>query len=429
MNTLSTGELEFISLLCDLIMENEESDSQKAELILIDELDAHFHPDLQLKVIREIENLCGNKYVLITTHSPAVMMSVPSNRLFYLNHYSKCKSKDGDGYDNQIELMSEKHVLYQKLFEMYKTLMTDLDSIDFYSNSSNNAILRFAEEGLSDKSTALSADSAKCGDLQISSLKQLIAQTGNPDIIEVGCGVGRTLAMFKGLDKSKLASITYKGFDIRPENISRLKGYIETDEIKEFGLKSICAYERIEADFTGNICIFANVIHEITPDILASVLNDYFRILTPNANSVILEVLDLHVGEKAFVMQYPESIKLLFERLQADGVLDCEPYRDTTKSGIPLMLAFIRIIKPEAINISNNDMLKSLKGIVKIETAFLKNHYFNSIEKLNATSYSFHSHNLANAQTFISILEEQGEQEEQVPTPSVAFAMNPADIS
>ena len=403
MNTLSTGELEFISLLCDLIIENDETDSQKADLILIDELDAHFHPDLQLKVIKTIEHLCVEKYVLITTHSPSVMMSVANDRLFYLNHFSKCKNKSGE-YDNQIEPISRKYSLYQKLYEMYNTLMTDLDMVDFYSKSSNNAILKFAEEGLSEDSTALPANSAKDGDLQISSLKHIIANNPSPEIIEVGCGVGRTLAMFKGFEKKHLSKISYIGFDIRPENVSCLNEYINSEEISELGLKSVAAAIEIDEATSGNLCIFANVIHEIYPDSLAPVLNGYLRTLKPESTSLILEVLELNVGEKAFVMQYPESIGLIFERLKDNEILEFVVYTDNTRTGIPLMYVNILIKDPTLININNEDVLKSLNEIVTIETQTLREHYFNPSRKLNATSYSFHSHNLANALTFINIL-------------------------
>lgn len=75
-STLSSGEQEFLSLVCDLITEPE------VDLFLIDEIDLHFHPDLQMIVLNEIEVHLKDRILLATTHSPSVALRCFCQKFF-----------------------------------------------------------------------------------------------------------------------------------------------------------------------------------------------------------------------------------------------------------------------------------------------------------------------------------------------------------
>ncbi|GHU01097.1 hypothetical protein FACS1894147_00320 [Spirochaetia bacterium] len=411
-NALSTGELEFISLLLDLILEQEipvasltgKPQTQKADMILVDELDAHFHPDLQKKIIDTISDLCKDKYVVLTTHSPSVMLSVDSNHLFYLERNIDCQEKDATGnivYRNQISKLSDDSHLYAKIADMYKGFTVDLNFATQLTDANNYQIQKFADDCLKE-SQALSATPGKESDPQIIVLHTAILMTQNPIILEVGCGKGRTLSMFGSLDDAKLRGTTYVGVDIKPENLKEIEAYAKSISLIDRGLKFTTTDN--PKSINTDLCILANVLHELSPNDMAGILNQYFSLVKKNAQVFILEVLQLAVGEKDFVMFYPEAIRKLCSRQQSEDKLEISGI-STPKShnGTPLMNVIIKVLNPLEVNFLKEDIVEALKVIVDIETEkLIKHHEKTTI--LSGLEFAFATHNLSNTIMFLKLL-------------------------
>lgn len=400
MTTLSTGELEFLSLLSDLLLEyrfrTDEINSDlsslnmrkiagdtrslpKSNMILIDELDAHFHPDLQRKIIDIITPLCKDKYVIITTHSPSVMLSVPSDNLFYM--YSAKESKD-----NQIVKVSDDIILYNALAEMYQGFIADIKLASHLNDANNNIILRYTQQCL-ETPNVISGSISRDYDPQVSSIRNVIFSQQPNTIVEVGAGKGRLLTAFAGFDKSFLAPITYCAIEpnenLHNELLDMAKKANLIDRTNQFKVES--GYQSCPPyDF----CIMANLIHEIPPTELADFFNSYIRLANPGATIAILEVAELGVGEENFTMFGPDAIKAIFschkEFCQFRSV------QHHTARGMILYDMNLKVISNN-FSVTQEDIVTGLKKIVEVESNFLS-------QKNDSTlSYAFHIHNLAYA--------------------------------
>jgi ABC-type lipoprotein export system ATPase subunit len=418
-NALSTGELEFISLLLDLILEHDiptvdptdpaqvdPSKKQKADMILVDELDAHFHPDLQKKIINTISDLCKDKYVILTTHSPSVMLSIDSSHLFFLEKNIDCEEKDAKGNiiscKNQISRLSDDSQLYAKIADMYKGFTVDLNFATQLSDANNYQIQKFADDCLKD-SIALAATPGKESDPQIMVLHTAILMTPNPIILEVGCGKGRTLSMLSSLDDTKLSTITYVGADIKPENLKEIEEYANSIGLPGKLLKFSAVDNPVGVN--ADLCIFANVLHELSPLDMAGILNQYFHLVKENAQVFILEVLQLAVGEKDFVMFCPDAItKLCSKQLSENKIEICGISTPKSHNQTPLMNVVIKVLKPLEVNFVKEDIVEALKVIVDIETGkLIKHHDKSSI--MSGLKFAFATHNLANAMMYLRLLQ------------------------
>jgi predicted ATP-binding protein involved in virulence len=80
-NQLSLGYKQIISLITDILIKiwNENSNLSNREeasfVLLLDEIDAHLHPEAQRKILPAIQKLFPNAEIFCTTHSPFVVTS------------------------------------------------------------------------------------------------------------------------------------------------------------------------------------------------------------------------------------------------------------------------------------------------------------------------------------------------------------------
>lgn len=409
LNTLSTGELEFISLMCDLLLEynilnpddcdGKETNKMtkqkinKADMILIDELDSHFHPDLQRKILNSIKDLCQDKYVIITTHSPSVMLSVSPDRLFYLEKSEDCYSEKKRSYQNQITKISEDSLMFQKISELYSGFSTDIRFAEYLRNSEVYELVRYAEECMKDPDV-FEGDKGKETGTQEYAIQNFLLAYDNPVIVEIGCGLGRTLAAFNSLDSEFLSKISYFGVDIKQENVQGILKYAEEKRIS-------CKFKEFNAglqfDKKADICIFANVIHEIPRKYLVSELKKYLGYLKQGGKVLILECLELPVGEKDYVVFDFSALKLLFDKSLHNGSLSIKQATPKTYTGIPLMNAVITVNSPDSIEIQDSDLIVALQNIVKSECKKLNEH-FSEKTILSSRAFAHTTHNLAHAQ-------------------------------
>lgn len=81
-------------------------------VILFDEADAHLHPDLERRYLQELRRLAKGNQVILTTHSPEMMIAAGSESLFTIH-----KEPDNLG-ENQLRRVTQDENLHDVLAEL-----------------------------------------------------------------------------------------------------------------------------------------------------------------------------------------------------------------------------------------------------------------------------------------------------------------------
>jgi predicted ATP-binding protein involved in virulence len=94
-------DLAFRSALLNQGIHGYESCLKTNGTVLIDEIDLHLHPTLQLVVIKSIQRAFPNLQFIVTTHAPMVMTSIQSDEdnVIYMLSYSKEKGYEAKSID------------------------------------------------------------------------------------------------------------------------------------------------------------------------------------------------------------------------------------------------------------------------------------------------------------------------------------------
>lgn len=391
-NSLSTGELEFLGLICDLILERD--NGKENELILIDELDSHFHPDLQRKVIKAINDLCNNKYLIITTHSPAVMQSVELDRIFYIRKNDEC-----DSDENQVVSIGSDYELNERLLELYGAFYDDVAIAKIMNDKFEKSFYKFSNECFFE-SIALGEEYAKDSEPQTVTVRTLIqdkAMSDEINVFDVGCGKGRTYPIFKGLDDSVLKNINFFAIDRDSENLKVYEDVLSKNGFLD-RFKSFKISNQIPSDVSSDFILMINLLHEVTYS-LCDIINDCFKAANQGAKILICEVEELALGEKNFIMLHEEALKCLFENLVENNAIGLSVSRYNSHGGSPLLCAMIHVKNIENIQISNTDLIKALKNNIRTDISRLIG------VDLSGRSHAFVVNNIANSVRFLSILE------------------------
>ena len=388
-DTFSTGELEYISLLCDLLTESE------VELFLIDEIDAHFHPDLQKKLVSEIDSIIKGKTILFTTHSPSLMLSVPPENLFFLK-----KAEDVKQGENQIACLSEDFKLMESISEMYAGFINDIRLSNHYFHSANFEILKYSDECLKE-SQVFGQEKARDADPQTTFLRAfLLASTTDKNIVEVGVGKGRLLESFNTINEEHLKRFNYLGVDLNDENLQELQLFAETLGIMT-KFKSFATADKFLRTHNFDLGILANIIHEVGPDNLQQFFNEMFLASSPNSTILILEALELAVGEKRYVLFDDIALnKILDKNIQAKKI-SVTTAKPKSHNGT-LLLEYTITVLEQPIPLSIQDIKDGLTSIITTTSKEIASHIRQ--EKLNGRSLAFKCHNLSNAAAYLEIL-------------------------
>ena len=104
---LSSGEKEILNIFVRF-----HQLKPKGAIILFDEADAHLHPDLERRYLYALKELCKGSQLLMTTHSPEMMLAAGAESLFTIQKVPK------DGESNQLELVAETDQIYNALSDL-----------------------------------------------------------------------------------------------------------------------------------------------------------------------------------------------------------------------------------------------------------------------------------------------------------------------
>jgi len=389
-DTLSTGELEYLSLMCDLLTEKD------VDFFLIDEIDAHFHPDLQKKLVSEINNLIKEKTLLLTTHSPSLMLSVPPENLFFLKNASEVSVGQ-----NQITCLAEDFTLMESISEMYAGFINDIRLSNHYFQSANFELLKYSSECLKD-SNVIGQEKASDSDPQTIVLRAVLLTAGSQElnIVEIGVGKGRLLESFKVINDEQLKRFNYLGIDYKAQNLEELQNFANTIGITE-KFKSFTTSVEFQSTNKFDLLILANIIHEVGPDKLMEFFNSIFLASTKNSKILILEALELAVGERRYVLFDDIALNEIFKRnIQANKIFATSA-KPQSHSGTPL-LEYSITFEDDPISITNMDIKNGLESIIRTTSKEISEHI--QTEILNGRSLAFKCHNLANASAYLDII-------------------------
>lgn len=87
---LASGVKSLLALIADLLIKliernrNEPDPANFRAVVLIDEIDIHFHPSMQKKVVEILSENFPKVQFIVTTHSPVTLLGAPKNSIIYV---------------------------------------------------------------------------------------------------------------------------------------------------------------------------------------------------------------------------------------------------------------------------------------------------------------------------------------------------------
>ncbi len=327
-----------------------------------------------------------DKYVLFTSHSPAVMQSMDLDRIFYINRFDECKENE-----NQIISINNEYELNEKLIELYDMFIDNLATAKIMNDYSLKSIYKFSKE-CECESVALGNENAKESEPQTVTLRTLIQDTAlkrKISIFDVGCGKGRTYPMFKGLDEDALKNIDFYAID---KDERALEEYIEVLDKEELYNKFAVVQKKTEfpQDTYADIILLINVFHELSEN-LCEVINSCFKASKKGTKIILCEVGELDLGEMNYIMFRDNSLKKLFKRLIDSNNLMISCSNFSSFKGTKLLNVIIHIKSTDNLLITQEDFIAALNENIDIDIKQLNE------ESCNGKSRAFIVNNLANA--------------------------------
>jgi predicted ATPase len=104
---LSSGEKEILNTFIHFHQLNPEN-----AVILFDEVDAHLHPDLERRYLYLFKRMAENNQIILTTHSPEIMVAAGSSSLFAL---SKVQGIEGANQLSRVTADDELHMALSEI--------------------------------------------------------------------------------------------------------------------------------------------------------------------------------------------------------------------------------------------------------------------------------------------------------------------------
>lgn len=90
-DTLSSGYAAVLDIVVDLMMRMEKKAGKRYDLegvVLIDEIEAHLHLELQKKIMPILTGIFPNIQFIVTTHSPFILNSIENTVIYDLANQS-----------------------------------------------------------------------------------------------------------------------------------------------------------------------------------------------------------------------------------------------------------------------------------------------------------------------------------------------------
>jgi predicted ATPase/2-polyprenyl-3-methyl-5-hydroxy-6-metoxy-1,4-benzoquinol methylase len=316
-STLSDGEINVLFLLFELLFKARES--AHPILLLVDEIENHMHPSLQVAFMDALAAALPENAVLVaTTHSPTILTAVPAEARFLLVH-STAKDRRGNLYTNQLLRASTDvdaaHALYALYGAGAGALAAQLWG-DLRRCAASEA-LRYVEESLVE---AVSVQRRKPYDPQLSHFcgflhALLRTDGGEVRVLDVGAGMGAMVAGLLDADLSTSAgSLAIDAVEPSPERRESLAAVKERSARARTSVRVEVIYPSL-AEVPGAVeydaVLAHNVLHEMSGRELVEFLRRLEALLGHGGLVHILEQEILQEGEAGFCLLNHGSLESL----------------------------------------------------------------------------------------------------------------------
>jgi len=129
LDEMSDGYASFLDIVMELLMrfetDNAGVDYNQPAIVLIDEIEAHLHVDLQRKILPFLTKMFPNVQFIVATHSPFVMTSLENAIVFDLETKERLEKPSFYAYDTIVESFLDTSMYSDELtkyFARYKEL-------------------------------------------------------------------------------------------------------------------------------------------------------------------------------------------------------------------------------------------------------------------------------------------------------------------
>jgi len=129
LDEMSDGYASFLDILVELLMrfgtDGADVDYNKSAVVLIDEIEAHLHVELQRKILPFLVEMFPNVQFIVATHSPFVMTSLENAIVFDLETKERLEKPSFYSYDTMVESFLNTSMYsdeLKKYFKRYKEL-------------------------------------------------------------------------------------------------------------------------------------------------------------------------------------------------------------------------------------------------------------------------------------------------------------------
>jgi energy-coupling factor transporter ATP-binding protein EcfA2 len=313
------------------------------DILLLDEIENHLHPAYISDVLSFLKGHVSQS--IITTHHPHVVFSELVDKVVYLEvqrppapinsasevdyvkkHFQGSPIRSFNTLDNSFEKLAAIYKMFsrrdmQLLLQAQGVLYAS--EMIFYS-----AFNKLFEDEVVVASGRITPDSQS--KQLLNALKKLGLLQGSRDkyvVLDFGAGYGRTENEF-----SKM-SLWQKGGDIEWvcwERDSTIRDILQK-KIADSRLNAIIPNNISDIkDSSVDICTLVNVIHHLTPNVFADIIQSAISKISLTGALVILELHPLISAEKFAVPYPPERLISIFRKLGFIVSYEIIPIRDTS---------------------------------------------------------------------------------------------------
>lgn len=257
-----------------------------AEAVLVlDEPETHLHPSILVNVLERLEVLSPRGQIWIATHSVPLIAYVVSKQpnAIYCVHDGKVEYAERDPERVLAELLGDETGIAQ--LHALTGLPSDL------------AIVNYATQCLTNPQVA----GHRGADPQEAQMVGLI--TGVPGVarvLDVGAGKGRLLdALGHHFKENLITRVDYVALDELGHERMACEQTINAHYRKSRGrwFESFGELETSEGSESFDLAVLCNTLHEIEPEKWSETLLDIARCLKPDGQLLLVEDLEIKVGE------------------------------------------------------------------------------------------------------------------------------------
>lgn len=132
---LPSGTRNFVALILDLLIRLQHQQPEVSDIsdykgvVLIDEIDIHLHPKLQIELVKQLASTFPKIQFIVSTHSPVTLLGAPENSIFI-----KVSNTQDEGITIERLKKLEKEIKY---LTPNTILTSDIFDFDFFENMSD----------------------------------------------------------------------------------------------------------------------------------------------------------------------------------------------------------------------------------------------------------------------------------------------------